>query len=141
METFSEAIAPPRSEGGLMQQNSVRQNYDVFVNVSEPEPRVVLLSINPERVLLNGRNGDTITWTLSGSGGEFQTVDDIQFLTNGGKNRFQLKFVSATQIAGVVIGNEENQTVYTYYVTVHFPAYDVALRVDPEIDNPPPPPT
>lgn len=124
-----------------MQQNSARQNYDVFVNVSEPEPRVVLLSINPERVLLNGRNGDTITWTLSGSGGEFQTVDDIQFLTNGGKNRFQLKFVSATQIAGVVIGNEENQTVYTYYVTVHFPAYDVALRVDPEIDNPPPPPT
>ena len=141
METFSEAIAPPRSEGGLMQQNSVRQNYDVFVNVSEPEPRVVLLSINPERVLLNGRNGDTITWTLSGSGGEFQTVDDIQFLTNGGKNRFQLKFVSATQIAGVVIGNEENQTVYTYYVTVHFPAYDIALRVDPEVDNPPPPPT
>ena len=141
METYSEAIAPPRSEGGLMQQNSARQNYDVFVNVSEPEPRVVLLSINPERVLLNGRNGDTITWTLSGSGGEFQTVDDIQFLTNGGKNRFQLKFVSATQIAGVVIGNEENQTVYTYYVTVHFPAYDVALRVDPEIDNPPPPPT
>ena len=115
-------------------------SFNVLVTVSEPEPRVVFLGINPERVQLNGKGGDTITWRLTG-GGEFQSASDIKFVTSSGRGRFQVAFDSPNQITATVNGEEENQTIYTYLITVHFPEYNVALSIDPEVDNPPPPPT
>ena len=118
------------------------ENYNVVVNVSEPEPRVLLLKINPERVQLSGKDKNTITWTLNtGGGAEFQSAEDISFMTELGQERFDVSFDPTTKaITATVKGEELNQIIYTYLITVHFPKYNVALRVDPEVDNPPPPP-
>jgi hypothetical protein len=116
------------------------QNYDVIVTVTEPEPKVFYVSVNPERVQLNGYNDNTITWTLQGdTGAIFKSANDIDFRTVQGKGRFKL-VQNGNTIVGTVKGTEANQIIYTYLLTVHFPSVGVALRIDPEVDNPPPVP-
>ena len=144
MEYASGATEASSTGAGRRQTNEgdAVENYNVAVNVSEPETRVLLLQINPERVQLSGKDKNTITWTLNTNGGaEFQSADDIKFMTDLGKERFDVKFDPTTKvITATVKGEELNQIIYTYLITVHFPQYGVALRVDPEVDNPPPPP-
>jgi hypothetical protein len=142
MEYANGATAASSTEAGRqMNQGDAVDNYNVAVNVSEPEPRVLLLRINPERVQLSGKDKNTITWKLNDAGAEFQSADDISFMTELGKNRFDVSFDPTTKvITAKVKGEEDNQIIYTYLLTVHFPKYNVALRVDPEVDNPPPPP-
>jgi hypothetical protein len=119
-------------------------NFDVYVNVTQTsngEHEVLHININPESVPLDGRSDSTITWTITDpDSASFQDMSDIQFITQGGQNRFVVEFVSPTQMTATVKGVESDQTIYTYYITVHLKAINAAIRVDPEVDNPPPPP-
>jgi hypothetical protein len=117
------------------------QNYDVDITVTEPETGVFYVSVNPEHLPLNGTPANTITWKLRGNiGAKFHSESDVQFPSARGQERFQIKMPpnQTERIVGTVIGPEEDQTIYTYYFTVHIG--DVSVRVDPEVDNPPPPP-
>lgn len=130
-----------RNTGGVPPTEQGPQNYDVAIRVSEPETSVFYVSVVPECLQLSGHVENTITWTLHGeSGAIFKSENDINFQTQQGKGRFQLTQTGDHTITGTVTGPEENQTIYTYEFTVHFPSVGVALRVDPEVDNPPPPP-
>ena len=120
--------------------------FNVDINVIETEEQGVLhINVNPEMVPLNGVVGDTILWTIKTPSTAYFANhpgnEDIEFKTPGGKAHFNVLWVSATQILGTVIETNENQTIYTYYLTIHLvnPA-GVAIRIDPEVDNPPPPP-
>jgi hypothetical protein len=117
------------------------QNYNVMINVSEPEPKIFFVSVVPERVQLSGHKENTITWTLDTShGAAFKSTKDIWFQTDQGKERFDLTITGDSVIEATVMAAESNQTIYTYELTVHFPKIGVALRIDPEVDNPPPAP-
>lgn len=118
--------------------------FNVDVNVIEPEgePGVLHININPESVPLDGRSDSQIVWTIkSPETATFRQADDIQFITTGGQNRFVVSYDSPSQISATINGVESDQTIYTYYITVHLTKIQAAIRVDPEVDNPPPPPT
>jgi hypothetical protein len=117
-------------------------DYKVVVHVSEMEdPNVLFLKIDPERVQLDGKARNTITWTITDPRkATFDTAEDITFLTESGKGRFEVVRDSSSQITATVEGTNENQTIYAYFLTIHLTAFPVAIRVDPEVDNPPPPP-
>ncbi|HEU4888953.1 MAG TPA: hypothetical protein VFV49_13790 [Thermoanaerobaculia bacterium] len=121
-------------------------NFTVDVSVVEPadEPGVWHININPESVPLDGRVESTITWNIKTTDtATFLTREDVRFQTTNGRNRFTTTLDSASQITATINGAEEDQTIYTYLITVHLKKFDnqVAVRVDPEVDNPPPPPT
>jgi hypothetical protein len=127
--------------GGRILTEVGPQNYDVDISVTEPDTGVYYVSVNPEHLPLNGNPENTITWKLhSNIGATFKSETDVMFQTPRGKTRFHItKDADSTDtIVGHVTGPEEDQTIYTYYFTVHIG--DVSVRVDPEVDNPPPPP-
>lgn len=119
--------------------------FNVDIHVFELiEAGVLHLNVNPETVPLNGREGDTILWTIktpdTATFKDQPTNPDIQFMSVSGKEHFSIQFISSTQILATIAGTNENQTIYTYYLTVHLRNPEVAIRIDPEVDNPPPPP-
>jgi uncharacterized protein YabE (DUF348 family) len=119
--------------------------FKVNVNVQREanigEHTVLYINIDPETVPLDGKRDNTIVWTTVSELAEFVSPEDIQFRTNGGKSRFNVTFNQETkQITATINGDEEDQTIYTYFLTVHLPSLNAAIRIDPEVDNPPPPP-
>ena len=115
---------------------------DVTVIAPPDEENTLHININPESVPLDGRSDSTVVWRMKTlDTARFESADDIRFITTGGQNRFVVSFDSESQITATINGVEEDQTIYTYYITVHLVNYPVAIRVDPEVDNPPPPPT
>lgn len=120
--------------------------FNVEIHVFETEEEGVLhINVNPEMITLQGVAGDTILWTIRTPSTAFfvnhSGSQDVDFKTLGGKALFDVVFISPSQILATVRDGNENQTIYTYYLTVHLvnPA-GVAIRIDPEVDNPPPPP-
>jgi hypothetical protein len=118
--------------------------FAVNVTVRE-EPAIsrVFLSVDPERVLLNGEIGNKIVWKVTDPAvARFESAEDVVFSSVDGKARFPVVFnPSDGTITGIVTGDpERNETIYAYKITVHFPKYGVAIQMDPEVDNPPPVP-
>jgi hypothetical protein len=126
--------------------------YNVYVKVIHPTglPDVYYVILDPERVLLDGKaDGNTIIWTMKASTPEepslatFQATTDIEFETAEGQARFtDFTFNSAIengQITAKVAGPEINETIFTYYINAHLTGTSFVIRVDPEVDNPPPP--
>ncbi len=102
------------------------------------------IRVFPERLTLDGRENNTIVWSmLLPSVGRFESREDIEFITNGGKQRFPDPRFEDGRITVTVSCLEENETIYNYALTVHVGEGTNArmIRIDPEVDNPPPPPT
>jgi hypothetical protein len=121
-------------------------DYNVQVQVDEIIEGQPGYSIRvfPERITLDGREGNTIIWSmLLPSVGRFESREDIEFITSGGKQRFSEPQFDNGRITVNVLGLEQNETIYNYALTVHVGEGTDArmIRVDPEVDNPPPPPT
>jgi hypothetical protein len=131
-----------------MLQTPGPSEYKVFVKVVNPEgqPNVFYMILDPERVLLDGSEGNKIIWTMK-SGAEslatFAATSDIEFMTEEGRARFdQWTFdpsIENGQITAMTKGTEKNETIFTYFVNSHLIGSDFVIRVDPEVDNPPPP--
>jgi len=104
------------------------------------------LKVDPERVLLDGKSGNKIIITMKGgedSVAVFLSKDDIEFKTAKGKERFsriEFENVENGRIIATAEGEEENETIYTYFINAHIIDSETVIRVDPEADNPPPPP-
>jgi hypothetical protein len=116
--------------------------FNVFVKVIDDEPGVVHINVNPESVPLNGIRQDTIVWTIiTPLKAKFIDASDIGFITETGQAQFTPTLDSDFQITATIDHDEQDQTIYTYFLTVHLIGHDdLAIRVDPEVDNPPPPP-
>jgi hypothetical protein len=114
--------------------------------ISDPHDSVAFhINVNPERVPLDGNLQNTIQWTIAGA--TFKDVSDIEFMSNAGKERFQVTLDSPTQItARLSDAIIEDEIIYGYLLRVHIAMQtplgevDVTIRLDPEVDNPPPPP-
>ena len=103
------------------------------------------INVNPERVPLDGNLENTIQWTIEG--GTFKDVTDVDFMSDTGKDRFQVALDSPTQItARLSDARIDDEVIYGYLLRVHIAMQtpqgevDVTIRLDPEVDNPPPPP-
>jgi hypothetical protein len=119
--------------------------FNVDVNVfEETEPAgasVLHINVNPESVPLDGQQDSTIVWTIRTPGtAAFHDQDDIKFITQSGQSRFTVEHRSSIEMRATVVGLESDQTIYTYWLTVHLVNSNLIIRVDPEVDNPPPPP-
>ena len=124
--------------------------YNVQVTVENPQPNMYYIKVNPERVLLDGRERNTIRWTMLGESiASFTAKTDVEFITNEGKGRFpfdDMTFTTPAGTRGVItatnVGPEVNETIYTYFLNAHVMVgeAEVVIRIDPETDNPPPPP-
>jgi len=128
-------------------------DYNVFIKVIHPpdQPEVYYVIVEPERILLDGKTeGNTIIWTMQGDSpnepslATFQATTDIEFKTAEGRARFTDFTFSSTvengQITAKVVGPEVNETIFVYYINTHITGTEFVIRVDPEVDNPPPPP-
>ena len=118
--------------------------FNIDVKVFEQVGDVLRINVNPETILLDGLLDTTITWTMR-TPETAHFVDnpvnpDIQFTTANGREHFSVRYDSPTQMSATVVATNDDQTIYTYYLTVHLANYPVAIMVDPEVDNPPPPP-
>ncbi len=128
---------------GQLTMTEMPQIYEVWVKVS---PAVdgpgVLIQVFPERMLLSGVMNNIINWQMmEGSLAVFTGVDDISF---GENSSFFSKSWIADQgiISARVTGTNPNETIYTYFLSVHLRDPEgVVIQLDPEVDNPPPPPT
>lgn len=131
--------------------------YVNVVNVTKPKDKdkdkdkpTYLISVDPEQVFLDGDDSSAIVITMRPESlGELKSKDDLQFATPQGEARFPCgqriydepkEGEHRGRITALVNGYEENRTVYTYYIDSHLPE-GIIVRVDPEADNPPPPPT
>jgi hypothetical protein len=93
-------------------------------------------------------NGDL----TSVSGPFFNSPDDVKFMTSKGEEQFiDASMVppdvgTGRAITRTVHSHETNQTIYTYLITIRFKVgpegqqREIAVRIDPEVDNPPPVP-
>ena len=114
--------------------------------ITDPHDAVAFhINVNPERVPLDGKLDNVIQWTIEGA--TFKDVSDIEFMSTEGKNRFQVNLDSSTQITAALLGGRiDDEVIYGYLLRVHIAMQtplgevDVTIRLDPEIDNPPPPP-
>ena len=121
------------------------QPFNVKITVyviSDPvDPFAFHININPERVLLDGEKTNSIQWDLTGA--TFQSQSDIEFATDLGKARFAVSRVSETQMVATLTDLEQaDEIIFAYLLRVHLNVggTPVTIRLDPEIDNPPPPP-
>lgn len=142
-------------------QSSEAPPYPVSVNVTQLEATTdgvptLLIQVEPEVLQLDGQINKQITWTLTGdvnyggvTGPFFRSVDDVQFMTSRGKTQFTDATMDpeGKTITRTVFEVEEDQTIYTYLLTVRFmvgkpgePQHEIAISIDPEVDNPPPAP-
>jgi hypothetical protein len=119
------------------------QVYQVWVRVL---PAVggtgVLIQVLPERLLLNGNANNVIQWQMmTGSLATFTEMQDVNFGANS--EFFSMSWDPEQQIIFArVNGENNNETIYTYYLSVHLnDPPGVVIQFDPEVDNPPPPPT
>ena len=124
--------------------------FDVFVSVTKPDPdgNTYLIAVEPEQIFLDGRGDSAIVLTMRpDSMAQFTSSADMQFQTERGRERFaDMSFeepdppVHRGRITAKVSGLESDRTVYTYFIDSHLLEHDIVVRVDPEADNPPPPP-
>jgi hypothetical protein len=133
--------------------NVVVTSLDGNSEIAGEVPRLYI-KVQPEVLRLNGQNGNKITWSLSGdvnaggvTGPFFRLPGDVQFMTDRGTARFSNVVVDphvgrAKAITTTVDGEETDQTIYTYLLTVRFMVgeQEIAISIDPEVDNPPPVP-
>jgi hypothetical protein len=112
-------------------------NFQVQVELKMPEPNVFQVVIIPERLYLDGREGSKITWTPV-RGTIFRNVDDIDFVDAADK--FTKTFNTDGTITATVNGTDPIEKIYVYFVTLRRQDSEFAVKVDPEVDNPPPPP-
>jgi hypothetical protein len=126
--------------------------FDVYVSVTKPEPsnlNTYLIAVEPEQIFLDGREDSAIVLTMRpDSMAQFTSTADMHFQTEGGRARFpDMTFeppdlpLHRGRITAKTSGPEMDRTVYTYFVDSHLLEHDIIVRVDPEADNPPPPPS
>lgn len=112
--------------------------YKVSVELSVTEG-VFQVRMNPERLYLDGSDSNTIIWEPR-PGTIFASAGDVQFVDAG--DRFDPVLNGDGTISTTVKGIEAVEKVYVYFLTLRNSAMpQVAVKVDPEVDNPPPPPT
>src|SRR5688572_15606108 len=96
------------------------QVYQVWVNVSPAEGAMgMLIQVFPERILLNGIPNNAIQWQmLDGSAAFFEGTQDINFGPNA--EFFSMSWDPEQQIITArVAATNVNETIYTYYLSVH----------------------
>jgi len=112
-------------------------NFNVQVELKVPQPNVFQVVIFPERLYLDGRAGSTITWNPV-NGTLFLNVDDIDFVDAADK--FTKRFNTDGTITATLNETDPVEKIYVYFVTLRRADSEFAVKVDPEVDNPPPPP-
>ena len=110
---------------------------DVYVGLNEIDTKKYKVKCNPERTNLDGKLGSSITWWPD-PGTVFISKDDIHFIDDGGM--FDVKLNIDGTITATTTREEKVEHVYIYWLTVRRENMDFAITVDPEVDNPPPPP-
>jgi hypothetical protein len=122
--------------------------YIVNVKVTQPPSiggdDVYFIQVSPERVLMNGDPQNEIVWIMEGELATFKSPTDV-FFNNDGEGpdkRFVVTFENGA-IRAKLNKTDLFEIIWTYELTVHVKEHNgkppFAIKVDPEVDNPPPP--
>jgi hypothetical protein len=110
---------------------------DVRVGLSEISSKRYKVTCNPERTNLDGKLGSSITWKPD-PGTLFLFKEDIEFMDADGM--FDVRLNLDGTITATTTREESVEHVYVYWLTLRREGMEFAVTVDPEVDNPPPPP-